>query len=342
MNEDGTPIDGGQAPAAPAPEGGAPAGGDPTPPADPGQQPAAPVDPQAPADPTIQPGQSPTDLDFEAMLDEIDNELAEEDGQQPNPDDPNAQQPPADPNNPDGQQPPKPEGEEEDPNKQQPQPPADPTALPEDAAVELDDYDRYFNVQANEELGIAPIGEIRNPEPGETAQDYYKNVTLPAVVQTVKNMTGFATHNQQVTERAQQQEAAQRDQATVGEIDSLVKAGKMPAYTLSDGAVDPNSEGGKVIGEVLKMAAEYNQKPENANRKITSFDHAFHSLYVPAQQAAEKNAKTQQQQQKRQAANSVLNPSPNGNGAGGSQNRQPQHIRKGQSVTDIDFEEALS
>lgn len=327
-------------PAAPADNGGVPAA---PAPADPAPAPAAPAEPQAPANPTIQPGQSPTDLDFDAMLDEIDQELANEDGQQPpaDPNNPEGEQPPADPNNPDGQQP---NGEQQPQQPQQPeQPPApaDPAALPENEFVELDDYDRYFNVAENEELGIRPIGEIRNPEQGESAQDYFKNVTTPAVVQLVKNMTGFATHNQQVTERQAEAQAAERDTNTIAEIDGLIKSGAMPAYTMKDGSVDPSSEGGKVIGEVLKMATEHNQKPENANHRITSFSHAYHQLYKPAQEQAAKDAKKNEQHQRRSNANAVLNGGrTNGAGAGGRP--QAQSIRKGQSVTDLDFENMLS
>lgn len=325
----------------PPEDGGAPAPApaDPTPapaPADPTPAPApAPTD----SNPTIQPGQSPTDLDFDTLLDDIDKEIEEEDGTQP-PADPNAPDPnnptppaPADPNAPPADDPTKnPDGTPKDPQPT----PGEPAPLDPTQPVDIDDVERYFSAPEIPELGIKPIGELRNPEAGETANDYFKNVTMPAIMQTVKNMTGFAQHNEQVAQRGEQDAQIQRDQEMVSEIDALIASKAMPAYTKSaNGQVDPKSEGGKVIGEVLKLMSEHNSDAKN--KAITSFDHGYRALYLPAQEAARKEAEKTAGQQRRSGANAVLN---GGGRSGGSPapNGQPQHIRKGQSVTDLDFD----
>lgn len=324
---------------APNPDGG-------TPPADPGNGGGDPNPNPAPAAPApngdahIQPGQAPTDLDIDAALSEIDAELeaekAEEERLKQEEEAKNNPQPNADPNKP-AVDPNKPA---ENPDDKKNEPPVNET-FDATKPVDLNNAEAYFTANVPE-LGIAPIPEIRNPEQGETAADYYKNVTLPAIVQTVRNMTGFAQHNSQLETQAQAQEQVQRDLATVAEIDKLIDGKMMPAYTKdASGAVDPNSEGGKVIGEVMQMIAKHNADPANAANKITSFDHGFRALYQPAQAEAAKEQAKKDAENKRSAANGALGANRGGNGANGAPRVGTQHIRKGQSITSLDFDDIL-
>lgn len=335
--------DDGGAPAPIAPDAGAPAPvADPAPapaPADPTPAPApAPAPAPTPGNPTIQPGQSPTDLDLETLLNDAE---AEANGAQPpadpNQPDPNAPpQPPADPNAPpvDPNAPPAADPNAPDPNA----PPATPP--PANEPIDYSVVDNHFNVEADEEFGIAPIGDLRNPEAGETAQDYFKAVTLPAVMQVVKNMGGMAQRNLAIEQRGIEDQSNQRQQAWKGEIDALIGSKAIPAYTLdAQGSVDPNSEGGKIIAQTFQLMNEHNAKPENANRKITSFDHGYRALTQPAIAQAEKDAANAAANDKRRGANGVLNSKPGT--APGRQPGTPQHIRKGQSPTDLDMEQLL-
>lgn len=296
----------------------------------------APADDITPGDsaPTIQPGQSPTDLDFDAMLEEIDAELGADKPADEEEDD----KPPLDPENPD-------DVPEDDKDK----PPVDPDAKPEDdkppvegadlnTVVDIADVEQYFAAQPDPRYGIEPVGEVRNPEPGESAADYFKNVTMPATIQAVKNMTGFAQRNADIESQQGAEQIVARDAAWVNEFDALIASKAMPAYAKdADGRVDPASEGGKVIGEVIQLMSEHNQK--NPDRQITSVDHAFRALYQPAQEKAAAEAAKQAQQHRRAGANSVLNGRPGG--ATNANAKGPQSIRKGQSVTDIDYESLL-
>jgi hypothetical protein len=289
----------------------------------------APADDITPGDsaPTIQPGQSPTDLDFDAMLEEIDAELDAD-----KPADEEEEQPPAD----EEEEKPADEEEEKPKEEEEEKPPVEGADL--NTVVDIADVEQYFAAQPDPRYGIEPVGEVRNPEPGESAADYFKNVTMPATIQAVKNMTGFAQRNADIESQQGAEQIVARDAAWVNEFDALIKSNAMPAYAKdADGRVDPASEGGKVIGEVMQLMSEHNQK--NPDRQITSVDHAFRALYQPAQEKAAAEAAKQAQQQRRSGANSVLNGRPGG--ATNANAKGPQSIRKGQSVTDIDYESLL-
>lgn len=117
----------------------------------------------------------------------------------------------------------------------------------------------------------------------------------------------------------------------------MATGGLIPNFTLDEkGSIPVDSEAGKIIGETWKMINDHNAK--NPSNRITSFDHGFRSLYQPK---AENDAKAQaakEADEKRRQANGVLNGGGNGKSAPKS---GPQIIRRGQSITDIDFEEAL-
>ncbi len=316
---------------APAPE---PAQNNPEPapapaPQDPNANPQPQPEPTNPNDPHIKPGQAPSDLDMDALLEELENEV--EDEKNPKPVDPNAPQDPnAQPQNPESPKP-------EEPAKQPEQPSGDPFEQ-----VDYKDPANVFAPAEDPDYNIAPIGEIRNPEPNETAQDYFQKVTAPAVMKLVQNMTGIAARNADRQGMQQQQEIESVRNGWVQEIDELVKGNHMPAYTVdSTGAMDINSEGGKVVGAVLKFIEEFNARPNvkgNPNRQIKSFEQGFNA-YQRVEAARQKQEAAQASGQRRRSAAAIIGGGGNGNGA---PKARKQNIRKGQSVTDLDFENLLS
>lgn len=326
MNEDGTPIVEAPADTPPAdnPGGDNPAGD--TPPAD------------APAATHIQPGQAPTDLDMDALLAENEAEekaAADAEAAKKAEDDAEAlkQENLAKGLNEDGT----PKAPAEDPNKPPVEDPNKPQ-LPADVnqPVDLNDIDQYFNAVEDPRYNIKPIGEIRDPEAGESAADYYKNVTLPAMLQTQANRDGFAQRNADIESGKAQEAMNAKLDTWVGEMKTLSEQGLLPKFDDSK-PIDPKSDAGKVIGDTWNMINEYNK--EHPQNRIESFDHGFRSLYQPKAAADKAQADAAAADARRAAGNTVItgrggnNATPPANG--------PRAYRKGQSVTDIDFEKAL-
>lgn len=276
----------------------------------------------------IQPGQNVTEIDFEQALDDLANEL-EEEGAQPkdpeNPEEPENSENPEAPKDPEAPEQPKEE-------------PAKPTDDDPFAQVDYKDVSSLISLPEDPEYNIKPLGEIRNPNPGETAQDYFTTVTAPAVAQLVQNMTGAATRNVDRMHAQAQQAEVERMQSWGVQIQDLEKRGYLKGVGRNGNVIDPQSEGGQQIGKVLEYIKEHNSKPENQNDQITSFKHGF-LQWSRDQQEQQKTDTRQQNNQRRRNNAALLGGGGNGNGA--PKNAAPR-IRKGQAVTDLDFESLLS
>lgn len=316
------------APAAPAPNE-APAS--PTPEA-PAAQPQATPTPAVPTTPGGVPkGTAPGDIDTDALLDALEAEAkAEEEAA--------AAQPPADP-----VEPPASPEPPVTPPAEEPKPGEEPAAavLP-DEPIDINNVETYFTTPEVPEYGIKPVGELRDPEPGESANDYFKQVTMPAIVQTVQNVAGFAQRNNDLSEQhatqAQEKQFAERMEGWGKEIESLNTRGIIKDIEKdANGAILPDSAGGKVVGDVLKFMKTYNEDPKNKDSQITSFAHGYVTWKNESDTAAAAAARGEKQQTRAEKARAL---SGGGNGRKGAP-KAPTHVVRGQKATDLDFDELL-
>lgn len=168
--------------------------------------------------------------------------------------------------------------------------------------IDLDNVDHY-NIKEDKQYGIAPIKIPKEFEKNKSVVALHDAIINNAM-QAFKNVVGLA-NKQNVQVQAQNAAAeAKQSKAWMKEIDTAVKGGDIPEYErLTDGRIDANSEGGKVISEVLAYMNDHNEK--NPESPIKSFEVA-RKLYNSDKTVQDKKKSTENGKKTRRKKGSMI------------------------------------
>lgn len=205
----------------------------------------------------------------------------------------------------------------------------------EEEDIDFDNVD-HFEIKEDPDFGIKPITLDEKFSKKPEVKELHDTIVNNAL-QAMKNVVGLANKQQSITTKRTEAQNQAVAASMRQQIDSVVKAGGIPAYkNMKNGLIDPDSEGGKVIAEVFDyMDKENKDLPDN--EQIKSFKAAY-KLWK-ADDTVKKNKSEKQSKNKAKSKKGSMiggaSRGKSGSGSGGGKNFTPS---KGMSLDDIEVD----